>query len=1172
MTTPADIRAQLIDALRLDLVGPSADDAQHLQYQAELLPIAPSSWYLTGFLVPYEAPADQRSDPEVDDQLDEVDARPAGDDDAAPEEASARRAFFPSSMGLSVLVGPDIDSLNVRLTWGDYAPVDTPRQPDGSDGPTPGAQVDVVHGAAGRHEEHEPEVAGIPRVWRRIAREAELSVPLREGPEPAVFEVVDSRGIRVVVSVRSTGTRLVAAGTRSVSVFVVNHRRAPESGRDAAFVFQPELTLTAPGHAAFVPRPNLHGRDSEDWDDQVADLQYRDAVEYVVGHNVSAVALQTPAASGAPNGAQTFTCQEVRSAWMPSAEVEKVVASSIPGVEFRMSALAAAGDAAALSAMLSPMVEGYAAWIASQPRSGDPSRARVAAELLQNAERAGKRIAGGIAALADPVAFEAFRVTNRAMRTAIRQRLAHDAAADGGPDASTDEPAWRPFQLAFVLMNLPGVVEPGHPDRQVVDLLFFPTGGGKTEAYLGLAAFTMVLRRMRDPSVHSAGLSVIMRYTLRLLTLDQLGRAATLVCALELERQQDVERLGIWPFEIGLWVGQSATPNRMGAKGHKDDNKYSARQRTLAFQNDDRKPSPIPLENCPWCGRKFDKNSFQLLPNANEPTDLRVFCSSRACDFHPRRQANGLPILAVDEPIYRRLPAFVIATVDKFASLPWVGETAGLFGRVDRYDLSAGFFGAWAGGRGKPLGKPLPPPDLIIQDELHLISGPLGTLVGLYETAIDALCADPVGPEGVRPKVVASTATVRRADKQIRGLFGRKHVDIFPPPGPNRRDSFFAHTVPAADKHARVYLGVAAQGRNLKVVLLRTYVALMAAAQRAWNDAGGLRANPNPADPYMTLLGYFSSLRELGGSRRIVEDEVASRLADYGVRRCRVREQRGLFDNRQTLHDPRELTSRVSTNEVAETKRRLALSFDNEKERLDVALATNMISVGLDITRLGLMVVLGQPKMTSEYIQATSRVGRDDERPGLVVTLLNVHRHRDRSHYERFTAWHESFYRAVEATSVTPFSPRAIDRGIAGVAVGLARLGHSGMTAPASAGDVARLRAELEFVAETISRRAEGHDKELGDKESEQLRQRVKKRVIDLLDTWETIAAETGQLQYQSEIGSLQRLLYDPLDSALESRPRHAAKFKAQRSLRDVEPTVNLRLRTPDGWDAEGET
>jgi len=610
----------------------------------------------------------------------------------------------------------------------------------------------------------------------------------------------------------------------------------------------------------------------------------------------------------------------------------------------------------------------------------------------------------------------------------------------GTEEAAVDAPSWRPFQLAFILMNLPGIVDPHRHDREVVDLLFFPTGGGKTEAYLGLAAFTLVNRRLKNPGYASPGLSVLMRYTLRLLTLDQLSRAARLICALELERHKDPDSLGPWPFEIGLWVGRAATPNQMGFKG--DNNPNSARSKTIAFQNDDRKPAPIPLENCPWCGEKFKPHSFQLLPNANEPTDLRVVCLNRRCDF---TRNQPLPILAVDEPIYRRLPCFLIATVDKFAAMPWTGLVGAFFGRVDRYDQN-GFYGPCEKDRGRPLPAPPQPPDLIIQDELHLISGPMGTMVGLYECALDELCSRVIDGKRVRPKIVASTATVRRAENQIQALFNRREVDIFPPPGPDRRDSFFAETHPTGKSNPRLYLGLAAQGRSLKVVMLRTYLALLGATQKAYDADGGKKNHNNAADPYMTLLGYFNSLRELGGSRRIVEDEVNTRLTGY-VNRKRIGQKDGLFVNRTIAYEVVELTSRVPTNEVSEAKRQLALRF-HDKDRVDVAIATNMISVGLDITRLGLMVVLGQPKTCAEYIQATSRVGRDPDRPGLVVTLLNIHRPRDRSHFERFEVFHQSFYRTVEATSVTPFSPRALDRGLAGTLVALSRLGHAPMTPP----------------------------------------------------------------------------------------------------------------------------
>jgi hypothetical protein len=1136
-TTPASVRAALIDALHIDLVGPRSDHPAHAAHAAEVLPTAPSKWYLTGFLAPHGASVAARSDDTANDELDQADGAGAGDDDAVPERAPARKPPFPSSMGLSVLLPEAVAELEVTVCWGDYEAL-------------PDARHDLP-----RREDLAGSVWG---QWQRTPRQVTLAAPVHESDTPVEIEVPDSGGLHLAVSVRPVRAGGLD-GVRSVSVFLVNGRPpAADVRRDAAYVFQAELVLRSA--RPFFARPNLRGQNSREPDEQVADLQYHDAYEYAVGHNVSAVAVRDA------NGA----CHEVRTAWIPVAEVEKVEHAEVAGVDLRMESLAAATDAAAVHALVAPMLDAYAQWIEDQAAYGaalaEPGRRQVAAELAQRAHVARARMQSGLDALAEPHVLEAFRVANRAVATALRQRKSREHA--GMAPEQVSAPSWRPFQIAFLLMNLAGLAHGEHPDRKVVDLLFFPTGGGKTEAYLGLAAFTMVLRRLRDPSIHGAGVSVLMRYTLRLLTLDQLERAATLVCALELERQQDVHELGTWPFEIGLWVGQSATPNRMGRKGDKDQN--TARARTIAFQNDPkRKPSPIPLESCPWCGDKFTKDSFQLLPDTDAPRELRVFCASRRCAFHPRRQQRGLPILAVDEPIYRRLPAFLIATVDKFANLPWVGDTAGLFGRVSRHD-DDGFYALGEPRTGKALERRLLPPDLVIQDELHLISGPLGTMVGLYESAIDALSARDRGTDHeVRPKIVASTATVRRADRQIRALFGRANVDVFPPPGPDRRNSFFARTVPSSERNARLYVGVAAQGRNLKVILLRTYLTLLAAAQKHWLAAGGSRQADNPADPYMTLLGYFNSLRELGGSRRIVEDEVRARLLDYGQRRRRVGEAESPFANRAELAEPEELTSRVSTNLVAETKRRLALGF-HDKERIDVVLATNMISVGLDITRLGLMVVLGQPKTAAEYIQATSRVGRDEERPGLVVTLLNLHRPRDRSHYERFATWHESFYRAVEATSVTPFSPRAVDRGIAAVTVALSRLGFPQLTPPRGAAAIGAHRKALDEVADILASRAEGHDN-LDADEAEGLRQRVRARVMDLLDTWQHVADQKGELQYQREVGGAPPLLFEPLDPELLRQPREAQKFKAHRSLRDVEPTVNLWVRGPHEGGPEGQ-
>jgi hypothetical protein len=461
----------------------------------------------------------------------------------------------------------------------------------------------------------------------------------------------------------------------------------------------------------------------------------------------------------------------------------------------------------------------------------------------------------------------------------------------------------------------------------------------------------------------------------------------------------------------------------------------------------------------------------------------------------------------------------------------------------------------------------LPPPDLIIQDELHLISGPLGTMAGLYEAAIEALATHVVDGKPVRPKIIASTATIRRAQAQIQALFGRSRVQVFPPPGPDQKDLFFAKTVSTDASPGRRYVGIAAPGRSLKVVLLRTYVTLLAAAQADWVRTGGKRNESNPADPYMTLLGYFSSLRELGGSLRIVEDEVRTRLRGYS-RRTKDGPLDGAFANRTIESDVRELTSRVSTAKVAATRARLALPFDKDGA-IHVALATNMISVGLDITRLGLMVVLGQPKTTAEYIQATSRVGRDAGKPVLVLTLFNVHRPRDRSHYERFEAYHQSFYRSVEVTSVTPFSPRAIDRVLPAVTVALARLGHAALTAPMDAIRMVDQRNHMQFVVDALVQRADQHGGGLSGLEVSLLKQTLRMRVEDLLDCWAHIADErrqtSGQMEYQREAGKGSRLLHEPLSRELRDLDYKERKFVAPRSMRNVEPSVDVWVTRIDG-------
>lgn len=1134
--TPLEVREHLVEALQLDLVGPNADHA----LAAEALPgwIRPSNWYLTGFLVPADAPAEQSADQEAEEDVEEVPESEGLAEESSEERSTAKKGFFPSSLGLSTLVAAAAQSLEVTVRWGDYEIEE--RQPGSGESADEDESAEARAGAATRQT----------RVWRRLQRERVVPVLLGQSIDsPTRFEVPDSGGLELQVLERAILAGLdgsIPDGTRSVSVFLVNRRRPLQDDPDCAYAFQAEIEVRC--DRPFVPRPDLRGTQAEEWDEQVADLHYADTPEYATGHGVAA---DWELLDGG--------CQAVRTRWIPTATVEKTTTSPVEGAELEMEALGKLESGEAATAALQPLLDGYRAWIGE--RRGEiealPQRRReTAEELLRLAAHAADRIERGIAALsADPAVLDAFKVANRAVGSALGRRL------------GLSEVRWKPFQLAFILLNLPGIADPASPERETVDLLFFPTGGGKTEAYLGLSAFAMVLRRLRHPGEDgkaAGGVSVVMRYTLRLLTLDQLSRAAGLVCALELERGAAPERYGAWPFEIGLWVGKATTPNVLGRKGNQRPD--SARARVRQFKNDPRsKPSPIPLEDCPWCGTRFRPESFTLLPDDDNPTELRIVCTNLECDFNGER---SLPIVAVDEPIYRRLPAFLIATVDKFAALPWVGQTGALMGGADRHD-SSGFYAAAEPGYGTPLDAPLPPPDLVIQDELHLISGPLGTMAGLYEAAIEGLCAGLDGGRAGRPKIVASTATVRRAPDQIQALFARPDTRVFPPPGPDRRDSFFARTVPESEAPARHYVGIGAQGRNPKVVMRRVWLALMGAAERSYRDAGGHKNADNPADPYMTVLGYFNSLRELGGARRILEEEVRNALRSYGDRR-RIGERGSLFQDRKTFSEVVELTSRVPTDKVAEARRRLGLGF-GERDRVDCAIATNMISVGLDIPRLGLMCVLGQPKTAAEYIQATSRVGRSDAAPGLVVTLLNVHKPRDRSHYERFRHFHETFYRSVEVGSVTPFSARALDRGLAGALVALARHLLPQLTPPLGAEEIAAVQPQLEERVREIMRERV-RQQPIEEEEREERLSSVESRVADLLDSWrkvyEDYAAEGISLQYQKyELDLPKPLLREMLDTQFDSE--HHRKFRVNRSLRDVEPSVNLFLKDPSGAAVE---
>ena len=525
-----------------------------------------------------------------------------------------------------------------------------------------------------------------------------------------------------------------------------------------------------------------------------------------------------------------------------------------------------------------------------------------------------------------------------------------------------------------------------------------------------------------------------------------------------------------------------------------------------------------------------------------------------------KQPGKGLPVLFVDEQIYSEAPSFIVATVDKFAMIPWLGDAGTLFGRVTHADdrrVYSVMHEPPAAAKRLPDG--LLPPELIVQDELHLISGPLGTMVGLYETAVDYLCQRSIDGKIARPKVVCSTATVRRARDQIRAIFGRD-MTLFPARGVTEGDNFFAHQAP--NKPGRLYVGIGAPGRALRAISVRSYATLLAAAQKHFDKRGP----PNQAaDPYMTLVGYFNSLRELGGMRRLVEDEVRSRVANIEdsnsgrVPMQHIGAHPWAADRKLKL--PLELTSRVVTEDVKRTKHRLAgRHASKDDEPIDVVLASNMISVGLDIDRLGLMVVTGQPKTSSEYIQATSRVGR--AYPGLVV------RPRDRSHYERFAAYHDSFYREVEATSVTPFSGQALDRGMVGMLISMVRHGIQQMEPATGAMQLHPNRAQAEAILTWVVRRAQRHRQWHDAGAEDRIRDLISARGKSFLDAWEKVikraveGASTRTYSRNDRVGNEGlALLFAAGEEPPPNLDHDERQFRAPTSMRDVEPSVHVWLR-----------
>ena len=957
-------RKEVADWVREQLIGPGADEKRK-DWQADfsITGKRPSEVFQCGILFPIdEKGIDPASEPEDADLSIDV----SDDAESSEGESSVGRIRYvpPSSCGISFYIEGDMVELDVRCWAIRYE----------------------IPAEKGRFEKQK---------WIRTACSPPdgipWSIPIHSAPDrqrlvlnKEVFPIQGSDPLqhraRLQVICRPHGAgwlvTLSLANCQRLPPIDPNNPREGIEKREELCLFESALECrVSSGHVGDYPRAAMDLLSDED---QELAIQYRNKRVLAVGHGAGADWVTDP------KGITTL-----RTDFMPCAEVPMVTADTGDANDptLDLDALAAIEqNTSAVVDMLTHFVDAYGDWIASQRALAEQfndDEQEAATRIIKRMEQAKQRLTGGIACLGkdgNADVRRAFAVANRAMALQMCQGL----KVAGKPEKT---PRWRPFQLGFLLMVLESAIDEDQLDRDLVDLIWFPTGGGKTEAYLALAALLITWRRLKY-GVSGGGTTILMRYTLRLLTGQQFERANRLIFALEHLRRTEPELgLGNDPITIGMWVGSATTPNRY------DD----ALKILTSGQQQGIVPRKLLLTQCPWCGTPFSPHTCFIASHDR----FHFFCRNGDCEFGAKNNAKPLPCNVVDDALYDAPPTLLIGTIDKFARLAWEPRANAFFGGKDRR-----------------------PPELVIQDELHLIAGPLGSIAGVYEAALDTV----LSARDVRPKYIASTATIRNAQEQVGALYAREAA-IFPPPGLDESDSWFARTVPVSDQNpGRLYVGYLAPGRHKAKAIAPLAAALLAAPDSLFlTDANrdALR------DAWWTLVSYHSSLKGVGMAYGALDIDAPEHLHFLDQKRRYFDASLQPLPRRlESGRRLQQLSSVVDSETNHQTFARLTLRCDDPSgDHLDAVVATNIIATGVDISRLATMIVNGQPLTTAEYIQASSRVGRG-EIPGLVFVNYYRDQVRSLSHYENFRAYHESFYRHVEPTSVTPFAYQARERAL----------------------------------------------------------------------------------------------------------------------------------------------
>ena len=1062
-----EIRQRLIDEIELDLIGPRKGKTYE-ERQNEILPgnRNPKNEYVAGVLYP------GNWEVEDEDKLVE-DGGDTDEEDNTDSNVANDKLFKPSSFGLTCRLAPETKEIKCIIEYGTYQAL----------------------------KDKETKYT----TFQRTPKTETFTIPIVVGSKEIKFKDNSNFCINyTLIKEKSSNEEEYVV----LDFYVINNTEPKQKNNYIDFIFQPKIFLESVNDEyCFIQDRTGIRQEYFPANDHHLDILFKDKVSFGKGHLCSL----SWEKENIKHRQNVFTINKINTSFIPqetSDFIEPSISSEKLNSSIHMSKLGSCKNKNELRVMLEPLIDEYAKWVNETKTKVEKSEKFDAKDreiiLLKTKETdiVIQRMRDGIDLLeSDEKAFDSFKFANNSIAwQQVHYKWAASNAEKGEVEGRAPKepvyegvkPTWYLFQIAFILMNLESIANPNSTYRETVDLLWFPTGGGKTEAYLGLVAFTLAYRRLRgandagEITSESLGTAVIMRYTLRLLTVQQFQRAATLMCACEKLRLEDTPKWGEVPFQVGLWVGASVTPNtRNEAKSQQWKLRNSKEKSLTSIKT----KNPYILINCPWCGKELKYSDGSV---CGQPQQWRLFCSrggSSACLFSKHLEDDpdvSIPVVLVDDDIYSRCPSLIIATVDKFAQIAWKPEVKSIFGKVSHHCEQHGFFDraisddSHKHNNKKPDPVKLLPPEMIIQDELHLISGPLGTLTGLYETAIEYLCNN----GDIKPKIIASTATTRAAEDQIRTLFARDRTRVFPPQIATFGETFFSRV--NHDKAGKAYVGVLATGKSGLTVLAKVSAVILRRIRQFEEDK---EYEKEDLDPYFTLVTYFNSQRELGGASMNFKDSVPNfiqqiqnnfddspvlpPITENGMEltveesekvegttpEAQSEEEKKQETKRKKALRPYqfselitdELTSRKSAGEIPEVLRGLNEGISkikpnedktSEGQPIDLLMATNMLQVGVDIPRLGVMIVNGQPKNNSEYIQATGRIGRRN--PGLIITLYSYTKPRDLSYYENFKDYHSTYYKNVETVALTPFTLRSRKIGLFGIIVGMLRMAAEG--------------------------------------------------------------------------------------------------------------------------------